>query len=306
MEIKIKDKIENNNFKTNFLQTEEWAYFKNKEGWSYFFLHFYKNKELLGYTVLLEKKEKFFKINYVPRGPIVSKISDLSSILPLIKDFSKKRGAHLLKIEPDLEFSDENLKYFSSYKSVKDFYQPIQTAIIYLEDDLIKNIPSKKRGRIRNKENLIFRETQELDNFYKIYKSTFENKNFKGRGEEYFYNMKEIFKDRMKIFEVLKDNEVISASVNILNGDTITYLYSGSLKEYNNLYPGYLLVYNTALYAKEKGFKNFDLWGISDENEKWKGFSEFKMNLGGKPFRFLGSFDFIFNSLYYSIYKSVK
>lgn len=303
MKITVEKKIQDNSMESNFLQSEEWAEFKKKEGWDYYFLHFYKNNNLVGYTLLLERQEKIFKIHYIPRGPILTKTEYLEDILPLIENFSKESKASFLKIEPSLEYSDSTLSYFKDYKISHKSYQPVDTAIIYLEEDLMKNIPSKKRGRVRNKNNLIFRETTNINSFYKLYSDTFKNKNFKGRGIEYFKDMREYFKDDMKIFEVVLDRKIISSSVNILHKDTITYLYSGSDTSFNNLYPGYVLVYSTAVFAKEKGLKYFDLWGISYDNKSWIGFSEFKFNLGGRAKKFAGSFDYPINNLLYSLYK---
>ncbi len=305
MNIKILSYIEDNSIESNFLQSIEWAEFKKKEGWNYYFLHFYKDDNLVGYTLLLEKIEKIFKIHYIPRGPNIKKIEYLPEILSLIEKFSKDNKASFLKIEPSFEYNESLLVYFKDYKLSHKSYQPEDTAIIYLEEDILKNIPSKKRGRVRNKSNLIFRETYNIESFYTLYSNTFKNKNFKGRGLEYFKDMKEFFKDDMKIFEVAQNKKIISSSVNIFYKDTVTYLYSGSDTSFNNLYPGYLLVYNTALFAKEKGFKYFDLWGISYDNESWKGFSEFKFNLGGKAKKFLGSFDYPINKVLYSLYKKL-
>ena len=303
MKIKVEKEIPDNSMESNFLQSEKWAKFKKKEGWNYYFLHFYKDNKLSGYTLLLEKQEGIFKIHYIPRGPILTNIGDLPEVLPLIENFSKESKASFLKIEPEFEYSDSTLSYFKDYKISHKSYQPIDTAIIYLKEDLMKNIPSKKRGRVRNKHNLIFRETNNIDSFYELYSNTFRNKNFKGRGLEYFKDMREYFKDSMKIFEIIQKNNVISSSVNIFYKDTVTYLYSGSNTTFNNLYPGYVLVYSTALFAKEQGFKYFDLWGISDNNKKWIGFSEFKFNLGGKTKKFAGSFDYPINNILYSLYK---
>ncbi len=305
MKLKILDYIENNDLDSNFLQTKKWAELKKNEGWNYYFLNFYK-KDFVGYALLLERNEKMFKIHYIPRGPILKNITDLKEVLELIQNFSKEHKASFLKIEPNYEYSKENLIYFENFIESHKSYQPIDTAIIHLEEDLIKNIPSKKRGRIRNKQNLIFRETQDLEKFYNLYKKTFENKNFKGRSLSYFKDMKKYFKEDLKIFEVLSEDHVIASSINIIHQDMITYLYSGSDSNFNNFYPGYILLYNTALFAQEKGLKYFDLWGISYTNKKWAGFSEFKFNMGGKPFKFIGSFDYPINKILYKIYSKLK
>jgi lipid II:glycine glycyltransferase (peptidoglycan interpeptide bridge formation enzyme) len=119
---------------------------------------------------------------------------------------------------------------------------------------------------------------------------------------EYFKRIKDIFQNNIRVYCVYKDNKLISSSFNIIYKDTITYLYSGSNKEYNNMYPGYHLVFQTALASKKEGLLYFDLWGVG-EQEKWKGFSDFKINLAPSIKNYLGSFDLPLKKSHYFIFN---
>jgi lipid II:glycine glycyltransferase (peptidoglycan interpeptide bridge formation enzyme) len=293
-------------FKSNFLQTTYWAEFKN---WDTHYLIFEGSSGVYGYCVLLIDKKYFFKLAYVPRGPILNDYSKFKDAISSIEDFSKKQHVSLLKIEPDHIDTDINYSdIFKKYIKVNDFIQPIQTAMLDVgdRDSMIKNIPSKYRGRIRNKFNLELRTIEDISEFFKVYSDTANMKHFKQRNVEYFKNMKIYFKDHVRIFAVYYNNTLIAASFNILWQDTLTYLYSGSDKKYNNMYPGYFLVFESSLSMKDNGIKVTDLWGVSDDNTKWQGFSEFKKNIGGKVTDFPGSFDLPLNKLYYFLYKFVR
>lgn len=307
--------IENNNvfqekistFETNFLQTINWLEFKKDYGWDNIKILFKNDNKIVGFTIILIKKIKFFKFFYIPRGPIVEN-EYFENALSEIEKIAKDHGASLLKIEPDLEY-DNSIKYFEKYKETKDFIQPIDTALIDLrgtKENLVKNVPSKKRGRIKNKYDLKFEETTNLDDFFMVYENNAISQKFKSRDIGYFKNLLKYFKDDVKIFKVIKDDNVIASSLNIICGKNMTYLYSGSDKKYNNMYPGYFLVFNTMLWGMEHNIEIYDLWGISEKNKKWEGFSEFKLNIGGKKFRYIGSFDLYINPIYSYIYKYVR
>ncbi len=142
-------------FKSNFLQTTYWAEFKN---WDTHYLVFEDNSKVYGYCVLLIEKKYFFKLAYVPRGPILndySKILDskFKSAISSIEDFAKTQHVSLLKIEPDHSdinhqdgnHPDGNINYsdiFKGYIKVNDFIQPVQTAVLDVgdRDFMIKNM----------------------------------------------------------------------------------------------------------------------------------------------------------------------
>ena len=295
-------------FQSSFLQSVNWSEFKKIYGWDNIKILFKKENEVLGFTIILVRKIKFFRFFYIPRGPIIED-RYLEAALSQIEKIAKSNKASVLKIEPDLLDSEKYIQYFRNYKKTDDFIQPVYTALIDLsktKEELIKNIPSKKRGRIKNKFNLVFEETDNINDFFTVYKNNAENSNFKSRDIDYFQNLLKQFKGGVKMFKVLYEKEIISASFNIIYKNHMTYLYSGSNKKYNNMYPGYFLVFNTMLWGSEQNIKSYDLWGISEENKSWEGFSEFKLNIGGSPFKFLGSFDLYINPLYAYIYKFKK
>ena len=292
-------------FKSNFMQTVNWAEFKKDYGWDNIKIIFKDDSKNIGFVIILIKKVKYFKLFYIPRGPIIED-KYLKSAISKIEEIAKNSKASLLKIEPDIEYNEKYIEYFKKYKISKDFIQPIDTAFIDLKSDLIKNIPSKKRGRIRNKFNLKFVETNNLNDFFDVYKNNAILLNYKSRDITYFQNLIEHFGENVKIFKVLNNKKIIASSFNIIYNNTMTYLYSGTNKAYNHMYPGYFLIFNSAMWGKEHNLEYYDLWGISEKNKSWKGFSEFKLNLGGRPFKYLGSLNLYINPIYSYIYKLIK
>jgi len=58
--------------------------------------------------------------------------------------------------------------------------------------------------------------------------------------------------------------------------------------------------------AKKRGCKCYDMFGIApndDEKHPWAGISKFKKQFGGQEFTSLGSWDMVFSSVKYRLFK---
>ncbi len=288
-------------FNSSFLQTIEWAEFKTqKEGVRPYYLVFKDGSSISGYTVLLMQRRSIFKKElYIPRGPVLRNPSQFEGAVVSIEDFAKKQHVLSLKIEPDFgEETLDNIDYQSILRKYKKVdhdvgVQPTKVALLKIgsRDEMERQMDSKHRGRVKNKFDLKLRENETVENFFSVYSDTSERKHFTKRDITYFKDMQRFLKDKAKLFGVYSENTLIAASFDILHGDTLTYLYSGSLREYNNMYPGYFLVFESALAMRDRGALVMDLWGVSDDNPAWKGFSDFKRNMGSHVVNFPGSFE---------------
>jgi len=70
----------------------------------------------------------------------------------------------------------------------------------------------------------------------------------------------------------------------------------------------YLLHWQAIKDAKAKGFKNYDFGGVSDDNEKWKGITKFKLGFSEstRPIKFPGSYDIVINKKNYILYRILE
>ncbi len=288
-------------FQSSFLQTTEWAEFKTqKEGVIPHYMVFKDGMSVSGYAILLTQRKSLFKKElYVPRGPVLRNPLQFGTAIDAIENFAKTQHVSSLKIEPDFmdEYSDD-IDYqniFRKYKKVDHDVgvQPTKVALLKIgsRSEMVSQIDSKYRGRVKNKFNLELKENETVDNFFRVYQSTSERQHFTKRDITYFEDMQRFLKDKTKIFGVYHEGRLIAASFNILHGHTLTYLYAGSIREKNNMYPGYFLVFESALLMGDRGASVMDLWGVSDDNPTWKGFSDFKRNMGSKVVNFPGSFE---------------
>lgn len=132
-----------------------------------------------------------------------------------------------------------------------------------------ENIHSKNRNMIRKAEKngvtIEHGQGMELmDQFIEIYNATMRKDN----AEEYYYFKRPFYesidrdlKDNYEMFYAMYEGRPIAMSLMIFANGRLNYHLSGSDIEYRNLAPSNLLLYKTALWGCEHGFKTFHLGG---------------------------------------------
>lgn len=134
------------------------------------------------------------------------------------------------------------------------------------KDDILKNMKPGCRTAVRKaiKNNLIVEESKDLDVFIDLYRKTMIKNNAK---EYYFFNDKffentiKYLGEQAKIFNVVKDDKVISSVIIIYYKDYIHYHFIGSDQEYSSYRPANLLIYEISLWGHDIGAKYFHLGG---------------------------------------------
>jgi lipid II:glycine glycyltransferase (peptidoglycan interpeptide bridge formation enzyme) len=93
-------------------------------------------------------------------------------------------------------------------------------------------------------------------------------------------------------------------------------MYGASSEQHRNLMPPYLLQWEAMLWAREKGCRTYDLWGVPDREEEvleaefakrsdglW-GVYRFKRGFGGRLVRTTGAWDLVYAPLRYRLYSA--
>lgn len=137
------------------------------------------------------------------------------------------------------------------------------------EDIIWENITSKNRNVIRKaiKNNVVIEKTSSseiYDTFMDIYNKTMDKDN----AESYYYFNRDFYTsiqkdlpDNSTVFYAKYDDKIIAASIMIYANGRINYHLSGSVREYQNLAPTNLLLYETALWGRKNGYKSLYLGG---------------------------------------------
>jgi hypothetical protein len=155
-------------------------------------------------------------------------------------------------------------------------------------DVIWSNIISKNRNMIRKAEKNGIeikhgKDPELFKDFKRIYNATME----KDHAEDYYFFNDDFYEsihhdlyDNYEMFYAVMDGNPIAMSIMLYANGQMHYHLSGSLMEYRNLAPSNLLLYKSALWGCEQGFKTFHLGGGvgSDEDNLYKFKAAFNRN----------------------------
>jgi len=193
----------------NFQQSLEWAEVK-KDNWKpEVILAEDKDKNIIGSLCVWIRKMPFFgNLMYASRGPVCD-IHDLEVMTQLTqgaRELAKKYNAIVLRIEPDIETSDEEFRRIVSslgYRikdDAKDFKDEIQPRFVFRldikgknEEDIMAGFHQKWRYNIKlaTKKGVVVKEgtREDLKDFHKTMIETGERDGFIIRPLAYFEKM---------------------------------------------------------------------------------------------------------------------
>ena len=264
---------------SQILQSYEWGEFKAKCGWGHFILVVEDGTGIkAGISVLTRKLPVLNKtLFYSPRGP-VGALSDPKLFDVLVDGVcveASLKGAIALKIDPEIEESDAkatNILKDRGFARKKKQVQPRTTYIIDLTKDLeglLMSFEEKTRYNIRlsEKKGVTVREDSTvagIDVFYKMYQETSKRDTFLIHPRSYYMKLKETLVDRgmANVFIAEYQGKPVASLFAFRFGDRIWYMYGASINEYRNVMPNHALHWYLVKWAKEKGYKVYDLWGI--------------------------------------------
>ena len=214
-----------------------------------------------------------------------------------IERICKEHKALFIKIDPNI---GQNLNIFSQkkYKASSEVLCPSLTIYFDLgktEKELWDSLSHSAKYSInRAKREGAYTEyvqkpsEDQLKKFYEVYLETTRHKRFGGKNYADLKKRVETFgTDSHIVFVYDKEKNLIGAKFYLGYNGNIWYIYGGtSDKGRVKSKAGYLLMWNSILHFKEKGYKYMDLEGISDPRfpktvSIWGGFSHFKEMFNG-------------------------
>jgi lipid II:glycine glycyltransferase (peptidoglycan interpeptide bridge formation enzyme) len=265
---------------------------------------------------------------YIPKGPVLD-FDDDEAVAELLQGLErpvKRNRSILLKIEPnqvdDLAFCDRltQLGFRPSLQTI----QPPRTITIDItrsDDEILAAMHQKTRYNIRlaAKKDVVVREGQpdDLPAFNALMQTTGERDGFAVHSAEYYEAVYRLFvpAGQAKLFVATYQEQVIAGIFVFAQGDRAWYFYGASGEAERQRMPNYALQWAGIQWAKALGCKEYDLWGVPDENETtleaqylerhddlW-GVYRFKRGFGGKLTRFAGAFDRVYDPLLYKAYE---
>jgi len=273
----------------HFLQSKEWEGFQKSVGREVFRV----DGALVVKLPLAFGKSYFYSGGCLPFS--VKQVSDLA----------KKENVIFLKLEPMVAESTGTVPvdFNRSGKEV----QPQRTVVLDLtksDEELLAQMHEKTRYNIRlcarkgvKIQSASWRTKNQI--FWHLLQKTSERDGFSTHTREYYERLSEL--SMAQLFTAEYRGEMIAANIVIFYEGRATYLHGASDYKYRNLMAPYLLHWETIRYAKKNDFAEYDLWGVDEK--KWPGVTRFKRGFGGREIEYIGSYDYVFQSMWYKLYR---
>lgn len=283
MDSKVYEFLQNNP-KTNFMQSPEWARVKTE--WKNEFITVEdENGNIKGTMSILLRKVPFINrhIMYAPRG-FVCDVHDKETLKELTikaQEIAKKYRAFIFRLDPDVLQSDEEFKKiitelgYKTKKNIKNIGQVLQPKYVFrlnvkdkTEEELLQSFESKTRYNIRlaGRKGVTVRQgtRDDLKIFYDIMKTTGSRDDFFIRPLSYFQKIyDEMGEKHARIYIAQFEGEPIAATMPIYYGNKVWYLYGGSSNKHRNLMPNYLIQWEMIKWAIEEKCDWYDFRGVS-------------------------------------------
>ncbi len=316
----------------HILQTWAWGELKSRFGWSADRIALVlEGRIVAGVQVLFRRLPlRLGTLAYVPKGPIVD-LTDrelAEALIAGLDDLARRRRAILLKIEPDAippDFRSLETAYLLrlGFRPSPHTIQPPRTILVDLarsEEAILAAMHPKTRYNIRlaERKGVTVREASRADlpAFNALLQVTGSRDGFAVHAPVYYEGAFDLFTPPgyARLFVAEVESQVVAGLFVFAAGARAWYFYGASGDAHRERMPNHALQWRAICWAKSIGCREYDLWGVPDEDEAtleaqyldrrdglW-GVYRFKRGFGGKVVRYAGAFDRVYSPLLYRLY----
>lgn len=201
-------------------------------------------------------------------GPVITEQTPGAAREQLVKAFEQAFAAYCEKNRIVSEFVrfhpvENNATDFQGVYVCEKIRHTVGTNLKAYADPIAEEFSKQCRKNIRQilRKGVSYRITespQSLTEFIKIYYATMERNaatNFYYFPQSYFDKCICAFRKKLLLIEALWEDKVIAAGLYLLGDRTVHIHLTGTLEEWLNLSPEYILRYAVTLWAKEQGYE---------------------------------------------------
>lgn len=326
----------------HILQSSEWGDFKSENGWkAERFVWADDRGRIFAAAQILERDQKLLpfglriRVLYSPKGPLIDDWKNKKLVLKVISDlsdYSCKRKALFVKIDPDVLYDEDSLIEFrikemnrgkqltqeltkngwSFSREQIQFRNTVWLDLRKCENDLLSSMKQKTRYNLKlaQKKGVEIRkaEIKDLPVFYDLYAQTADRDGFIIRPKKYYISLWKKLVQSEKAIGLLAvvEGEPVAGLMLFIFAKKAWYFYGMSSEVHRELMPNYLLQWEAMRAAVKSGCEIYDFWGAPDqldESDPMWGVVRFKLGLGGKIVRTIGAWDHPTNKFAYNIYQ---
>ena len=324
----------------HILQTRQWGELKSNYGWETVRVITGSSaadpKGQSGAQILFRSMPLGFSIGYIPKGPVSQRETRENGLAGQalwgeIDSICRNRRAIFLKVEPDLLESEvvaQESTIASTRKAPTGFrvsmhsIQPPRTILVDIgdgEDGILGRMKQKTRYNIRlaQKKGIVVSTKADLDTFHRLMRITGQRDHFPVHSPAYYQDAYEFFhpKGQCELFQAEFDGLPIASLMAFAHGPRAWYFYGASADVHRDLMPAYLLQWEAMRWARGRGCRIYDLWGVPDHEYDFLesqfstrsgglwGVYRFKRGFGGQLHRAEGPWDRVYFPLIYNFYR---
>jgi lipid II:glycine glycyltransferase (peptidoglycan interpeptide bridge formation enzyme) len=298
------------------LQSVQFAHMRQLGGWK----PLYIIADNIALTILEKPVAGLGNLWYVPKGPGVTTPVQIGNLLPELKTFADKHGVFAVKIEPELEKSDDVVKALHELglKHVAPVQPNASTVLIDLKpslDEILAGLNQKGRHAIRRAERdgVVVERVKATDRdckaFYALLRQTADG-SFVIRPYEYFKTFWQSFENAGmgQMFFAHYNGKLVAAAYALVFGEYATYKDGASVRERTAYGASHLLQWHIIEWAKEHGATQHNLYGappsdkIDDESHPIHGVGRFKTSFNKHVIDYVGAYDLIVRPRQYALW----
>lgn len=306
------------------LQLSGWGELKSQFGWESRIIALSNEHGIQAGALVLLQALPFGvgRLAYVPMGAYASE----ASLYPwLWRAIRRETSAAMLKLEPGQGTAMTKADLSSAgFRPSPQSIQPATTIIIDISGDdssIMGRMNQGTRRKIRKSRSseIVYREGDrgDLQRFNSLMQQTGERNAFGVHSPGYYEAVYDLFMPGDGALLLARHEDDLLAAIMVFAlGDTAWYLYGASSRSHGNLYATYGIQWAAIEWARRRGCRYYDLWGIPDVDEAaleaqfknrkdglW-GVYGFKRGWGGEARRSLGTWDLAWNPLVYAAYRA--
>lgn len=227
--------------------------------------------------------------------------------------------------EPAVRTQEMRLNFRTINWNLRKAYSnnlPTNTMFIDLQPDLetiLERMKPKTRYNIRlsQRKGVVVRrgDRRDLPLWYALYTETANRNGIVLNDIRYFEAILTAKSDKTKspaeVFFLIAelDHQPLAALILVISAHRGSYLYGASSSHHRQVMPAYALQWEAIRISKEKGCKEYDLFGISpgaEQTHQMYGLYRFKNGFGGELFQSLGCWDYPLDQNQYLQFKQLE
>jgi lipid II:glycine glycyltransferase (peptidoglycan interpeptide bridge formation enzyme) len=290
-----------------FLQTPKFGLWRTTVGEKIFRFGIFEEDKLIGTAQIQKIKTKFKTFLHLPHGPLLDEKNNeaIAMFLDFYRNFGKQEKCDFVRLSPCFGGKSINqitggltplLSDLGYRPAPVHLINPEKTWVLNIEkdlDEILKNMRKSTRYEINRIEKCDIKtrmgnSKEDLEFFWQLHQETFARNKFVPFPKKNTARQLEIFGKNCQIFSAEIDGKFYSSSIILFDKKAAYYHQGASIR---HKFPvAHATIWAAIIEAKKRGCKEFNFWGVCDENEKnhpWTGLSKFKRGFGGEERNFM-------------------